>query len=247
MTNYTSRLFITLVAISIVDRANAVIWDDFNVTDQFVAMTFEPTNVRYVESELGVMGTGERDFGYFGFETTLLSRAERRTRSFGEYGLALFYRGQALQNGSGPTLINMTLQYDGVGDESGNLGFGRTLNNTGAGSSLPTLGGFRMFLIGGDSDHPFSVTLRRAGTVVAEKTAFPDFSSGGGRTWLNFPFTSQELLSADSVSFTYHMRVTGGTSASIAISRIETMVPEPGTWLAVAGGLALLCRRRRMN
>ncbi len=179
---------------------------------------------------------------------TLIARYEPNP----EYHQQPYYRVGGIGPGNAGTGSDTTiiLQYDGVGDEIGNIGFDKHLRNGGTG--IPLLdgndGGIRIWYstqYGGQI--PTSVILRREGAEFGRVNNVIGFGRGEFEPAL-FPFAPDILGQADSISIVISPHVNGNIAKAVFIDRIDTIVPEPAVILAFSiGGLALVFRRPKIH
>lgn len=132
------------------------------------------------------------------------------------------------------------LQYDGVGDEAGNTGFGKTLTNSSSSAGFLGAGNDRVRLnwLGNDLDVTATVELRAGGSLIASSSLLRAGGSGAGAQ--DHFFTVANIAAADSLTVV----LDGVPSADFALRSIET-VPEPATLAALGVGAAALMRRRK--
>lgn len=237
--------------------AAATILDDFRPVDLGRNRTFDPwTQTSYVDA-FSIPGLSqERDL-----EFERVSRMGGSTEFYARYeqypaeGVdPYYYRVGAVNGGAGTSHRGeavVRLQYDGVSDEIGNTGFGTRLNNTGSGGMLfdGSEGGVRIWASGRnapnggfDGGSLVRAILRRQGAVISSVSdtlfAHPDF------TPYSFAFSSQQLTLADSLTFEIQIRSGGNTADAFFLSHIDTIVPEPGSLVAIGMGLCIMLRRR---
>ncbi|HMS53982.1 MAG TPA: hypothetical protein PKA27_01155 [Fimbriimonadaceae bacterium] len=242
----------TLALITMASSAPSVMIDSFTPIDHTYDRTLStPFSGRsVVDVVTGDMLGGERDReirhsldSQFG---TVYARYEYNSFYQREF-YAVGGVGRSIANGGSAGSAVVTLQYDGTGDEQGNTGFGKSINNSGVrqGLGLSGLGGFRIWHTS-DSSQIFEVRalLRRNGEVLETVTNWLGYANLFIEA-MPFAFSEGSLAAADSVSFEFYFPTDSGSPRWEQISHIDTILPEPGTWLAMAGGLALLLRRGR--
>ncbi len=247
--NLTAALWLLVLS----SPAQGVMIDSFapinHAFDRTLTTLFGGRSV--VDVVTGDMLGGERDreishsldsqFGTVYSRNEYNSFYQREFYTVGGYGRPI-----ALGGSQGSAIV--TLLYDGSGDELGNTGFGKTLNNAGSGQNLGLsgLGGFRIWHTS-DSGQTFEVRgiLRRNGEVLETASNFLGYANLFIEA-TPLAFSEASLAAADSVSFEFYFPTdSGGSERWVQISHIDTILPEPGTWLAMAGGLTLLVLRRR--
>lgn len=143
------------------------------------------------------------------------------------------------------------LQYDGSGDENGNTGLNKLLNNNGVGSPLfdGSEGGIRLRYGWSDTAYVMWVTLRRLGSIVAETQRIIDIHNEFADE--DFVFTQAELSGVDSLSLRFRVLIPRDQKHGLFIESISTIVPEPDPGLALGGAMAAAVlaggRKRRKN
>lgn len=233
--------------------ANATLIDNFLPVDHALDRSLPgngSVSTSYVEAFQGYGIGGERDLEFYLVDpsrATAVARYERVTAETFEA-----FRFGALGPGlPGPgTRFEASLQYDGIGDETGNQGAGKRLTNSGQGNALlnGTEGGFRIwywdrFVQAGMGAR---ITLRNNSSAIAEVTR--EIGTVGGRSLVAcyFEFDSEDLALADSITITLFGDTGTGGQPTIFLSHIDTILPEPGTYAIFGGGLAYVaCRRKR--
>ncbi|MFN8219774.1 MAG: PEP-CTERM sorting domain-containing protein [Fimbriimonadales bacterium] len=196
---------------------------------------------------------GERDVELSQLENTSLPGPVFMAR-FYDYTPAPFRLGGDGNGTPGFSSVgHAILQYDGIGDENGNLGYDRHLNNMGAGTPLfnATDGGVRIWYrqLGSTEGVQTTVTLRRLSAVIASQTVV----LGGGGDQVrpaNFAFAPEVFGVADSLTIDIFCNLIGPNSdQSLYLDHIDTILPEPSSFAAFGlGGMMLgFWYRRRRN
>lgn len=241
------KLFAVVLLSVVYAVTPAVLIDDFLTVDHGQDFQFgiPMSGNSFVHTKQGEMLSGERDLEFWHSSDAFRGSLYAKYEFYPFYGRKLYKIGGETQNSSGSATV--TLQYDGIGDEVGNLGNGRRLRSLGGNSlGLAGLGGFRVWAA--DDANEFTITgiLRRNGQIVESNTV----GAGNGSLQLRpilISFSDGALAAADSVSFQFNIRLSGTTLQDSYVSHIDTILPEPGTWLAMAGGAIFLFARRRRN
>lgn len=234
---------------------HAVYIDAFSPVDHANDFAFgnkDYVNRSYVHSYAAPVAGGERDLEFVQVERTFVNPPQFFAR-FEQHELITgeFYRVGARGPGAGNGTTNgkVTLQYDGLGDETGNIGLDRRLNNSGSGElRFEPLGGFRMLVNSNRATRalPATAILRRQGIEVARQTRLL-VSLDRSFAPILFPFTADQLTQSDSLTFEFDTQTGGDGVTSAYIKHIETIVPEPSAGLVVLGGLGLLALRQRKS
>lgn len=229
--------------------ASATLLDSFSIADQpndVFFSGFDNGGKSFTASYNATCVGGERDLEFFQSQNTALP-GPRFMGAWDDFagGWRFGASGNATPS---PTDGYAILQYDGAGDEDGNLGLNRHLRNGGSGNSLfnGADGGIRIWYrqIYDDRGIPITVTLRRLGQVLASVTRTS--TDGNNLHFTAFEFSPTDFGLADSLTIRFDIVSVGGNSdQTLNIDRIDTIVPEPGTYLALGGGLAWLVTRRR--
>lgn len=208
------------------------------------------TGSSYVESFAGYGIGGERDLEFYlqdpsgGAFNRAIARYERVPGdSFEAFRFGVLGPG-AVQ---GASRFEVSLQYDGIGDEEGNEGLGRRLTSNGSGERLlsGTEGGFRVWYWEREgTSFGSKVILRQDGQIIAE--SFSEIGAGNSSLIAAYyPFEPEELAVADSITLTLYGNAIGNQQPTIFLSHIDTILPEPGTYAIFGGGLAYLAWRRK--
>lgn len=199
-------------------------------------------NTSFVAAQAGNMIGGERDVEILQAEDPVGTREPeiyagyRRPPNMFEESYFIGARGTGTGGQQFEAFI--TLQYDGAGDEVGNTGLNKRLNNVGAGNVLfsGSEGGIRLRY--GWSDDAFIawVTLRRQGVVVAETRRILDIHNEFADE--DFLFSEAELIGVDSLSLRFRNDVNPSGTDGLFIESISTIVPEPDPGFVLGGALA---------
>ena len=251
------RLTASFLGLTIMANAESTLLDDFLPVDENFSLTYGPEMPAgsIVGVTAGDMVGGERDLEIV--QTT--SREPLVGASFYmRYEPHRFYSNQKFfyLGGDGPGEnypgedAMIRIQYDGTGDEQGNTGLGKRLRNGGGGQALfnGADGGIRIWGSepNGGENMQTTVTLRLAGSTLAS------FTRNVGRSDLfiayEFPFAPEVFGEADSLTIEFRTFARGGSRSGFHISRIETIVPEGESGIALAAGvsaLALAALRKR--
>ena len=241
-----SSLKSTLLSLSVLPTTvNALMVDDFQPIDHNQDFTFDLpiSNNSFVHASGGTMLSGERDVEFWNSADAFRGSIYARYELYPFYGRELYRVGGRASFGQGWATV--TLQYDGLGDEVGNFGFGKRLrNNGGLPLQLAGVGGFRLWYADDSDEFTVTAILRANGQVIGTHTEGVANGNLQLRSAL-FPFSNESLMVADSVAFQFNIRLSGGSLQDIYLSHIDTILPEPGTWLAMTGGIALLLGQRR--
>lgn len=234
--------------------SSATMIDSFTPIDHTQDITFgEETYVNrsFVGVQTGNMLGGERDVEFIQKLRTAFEPPQFVAR-FQRYGLynREFFRFGAFGPGAqfGAAEGSARLQYDGLGDEVGNLGLDKRLTNAGTGIPMFNAldGGIRIWTAGSSGSNQIQTTcvLRLRGDVIA--TADRTITRSDEFRSTSFEFTPEVFGVADSFSIEINtLRANGDSNEAFFISHIDTVLPEPGTYAAFAAGLACLAWRRR--
>jgi hypothetical protein len=205
--------------------AQAVLIDDFSVPCSNSIL-----GSSWVGAQTGTMLSGERD--------VQLSISANPLNQF--FDLDVPASGLLIVSNGFMSEGVATLQYDGVGDEVGNLGAGKILSYGGSGS--PILGGsndrIRIKFIGNDLDVKVTATSRLNGNILDSASATRSAGSGAG--FLDLFVSSSALAAMDSLTLEFR----GAPSADFALGSVEA-VPEPTSTLVVVAGIWSLIFARR--
>ncbi|HMS55475.1 MAG TPA: PEP-CTERM sorting domain-containing protein [Fimbriimonadaceae bacterium] len=236
---------------------HAVMIDDFLPVDHANDLTFGDrtyVNRSFVHSYGGSVLGGERDVELVQRERTFINPPQ----FFARWQHHDLFNGDFFRVGvSGPGAGNGTangrvfLQYDGSGDEVGNTGLDKHLNNIGAGQPIfPNLGGFRMLVNDYRSTAALTVeaVLRSSGNELGRVSRLLGSRDDEWRQFL-FPFSSEQLSIADSLTFEFDTQSGGDGVQAMYIKQIDTIVPEPSSVLGLIGGCSIwmVCKRRAMR
>lgn len=236
--------------------AQATMIDNFLPIDHSQDLTFgEKTYVNrsFVAVQTGDMLGGERDVEFFQAERTFFEPPQfiaRYEPNPNESNRVHFRFGMVGPGGgNGQAIGHARLQYDGRGDENGNTGLDRTLNNVGSGVPLFNAqdGGIRLWTTATGLFRviDIEVVLRRQGQELGRVARSITESTNFVPT--NFEFSPDIFGIADSFSVEMNPPnfAPGFANQSLFISHIDTVLPEPGTYAAFAAGLGLLGLRAR--
>lgn len=232
--------------------ANATLIDSFLPVDHALDRSLLGNDLgpsSYVESFAGYGIGGERDLEF-------QLQDPYRTRAIARYERVSGENFEALRVGAlGPGIplpgarFEVSFQYDGTSDETGNQGLGKRLNNGGTGIPFlsGTEGGFRIWYWDRFSQVGIasSMVLRRQGTVIGEVNTDIGFGGGSGLLHRSFVFTPEQLAAADSITLILYGETGGNLAPTVYLSHLDTILPEPGTYAIFGGGLAYLGWRRR--
>lgn len=162
--------------------------------------------------------------------------------------ILLSWEGHTRGNGFGQRGF-MRLQYDVLGDEIDNLGFGKTLRYSGQGVPLleSSVQGIRLKTQddGSSQDIFGSVIMSREGSELARVRTLlnPEFGE-----YIHFPFDTTVLSQTDCITIEVETFAESDRYYGLFIYQVDTIVPEPGTAVALAAGagaLAVGSRKRR--
>lgn len=244
-----SKFLIVAVMVTLMANTEATLIDNFLPVDTNFSLNYGPAQAAgsVVDTASGTMKGGERDM-----EIVQLTSREPLVgaRFFMRYEPQRFYNNERFffLGGVGPGEsfpgedAVLRLQYDGSGDEEGNLGLGKRLRNGGGGEPLfnATDGGVRMWTSSPNrgAQVPTTVVLRRQGEVLGT------FTQNMGETDLFvpylFPFSPEILGQADSMTIEFQILARSSVSPDLFISHIDTIVPEGETGMAFAAGVSAL-------
>lgn len=241
------KILLTLVVLALgASFSEATLLDSFLTRDQDDLIFGGPNEGGHslVASNFANCVGGERDFEFKQFQNT----PEPGPRFIAAHdplfgGLRIGgYGNETPGSGSGGYAI---LQYDGLGDEVGNLGRDKSLRNGGSGVPLfnGSDGGIRIWYTNRSTfDVGVTVTLRRLGSTLASTRLLANSLTLNS---LSFPFSPSVFGAADSMTIKFEARNLGPFSDdTVNLFYIDTIVPEPCTYLALGGGLAWLLTRR---
>ncbi|HMS55590.1 MAG TPA: PEP-CTERM sorting domain-containing protein [Fimbriimonadaceae bacterium] len=255
MNHYRSNLaLLTTLLMSRVSHSFMI--DAFGTPDPANNVTFGNTaymNRSYVHSYTAPVLGGERDIELQQIERSFVQPPQffARWEAHPEMNNEVFFRVGATGPGqaNGSATGRVFLQYDGLGDELGNLGLDRHLNNVGSGQfALPALGGIRILTSGlyvSASAMVAAAVLRDNGVEIGRVERQLAYQNRRFVETL-FPFTNDQMLLADSLTMEFKTETAGDGVRSVYIKQIETIVPEPSSVIGLfgGGGLWLFCRRR---
>lgn len=217
---------LVLGLIGVVGAAQAqVIIDDFSVP--YTKTIVSGSNV---DAMSGAVLSGERDV-----EMRVTSNPFHQ-----DYDLKITGSQLAVISTGFGLLSTLKLQYDGLGDEAGNTGANKLLNNSGALAS-GILGGnnnIQVRFLGNDQALNVSAILRKDGGIIGQIDKVRAAQSGIGAE--SFVFTAAQIAEADSLTLV----IGSPRSGDYALEGVEA-VPEPATMAALGAGLAALAARRR--
>lgn len=241
--------FISLVFAGVVSNADATLIDSFFTRDQPDISFGGPDEGghSFVASLDANCVGAERDFEFFQNENAISPGPRfvaQYDLAFGGLRIGGFANDSPGNGSSGRTI----LQYDGSGDEVGNTGRDKRLRNGGSGTPLfnGADGGIRIWYAQpyNDSSIPITATLRRQGSVIATQTLQSHTLSSLSST--SFAFAENVFGIADSLTLVFPATLTGpNADRTLNLLYIDTIVPEPGTYLALSAGLTWLLARRK--
>lgn len=246
-----------LAATCIASNSKATMIDPFIVDPSqnisFGEKTFVNRSFVGVQRGTAIPG-GERDVELFQRDRTFFQPPlfVARFENYNRYNRSYFrFGGLGPGAGNGAADGYAKLQWDGIGDEEGNLGIDRTLRNAGTGIPMFNAadGGIRIWTAGSDggSGPPgteYRVVLRHLGQILASETRTVIASREFKAT--TFEFEPDVFGIADSFSLEIpQVFASGDGEEALFISHIDTVLPEPGTYAAFAAGLGLLGLRAR--
>lgn len=240
---------LSLVFVCVVPSADATLIDSFFNRDQSDITFGGPDEGGHsIVASLNANCVGaERDFEFFQNENAI-SPGPRFVAQYDSAFGGLRIGGFANDTPGNGSSGRVILQYDGSGDEIGNTGRDKRLRNGGAGIPLfnGADGGIRVWYSQpyNDNSIPITATLRRQGSVIGTQTVGSHTLSSLSAT--SFAFAQNVFGIADSLTLLFPATLTGpNADRTLNLLYIDTIVPEPGTYLALGGGLVWLLRRRK--